>query len=465
MASDDAKIGFLGALAIAIGSSIGGGLWATPVIAGSIGGPIAVLLMVLVAVPVFLAFPTYFTLAKAWPKTAGSYYYTTRMLIPERENLSKMVGWTTAWAGLLMGGFIYLRYMVLGGASFLNAVFPAVPTAVFTALLLTFSFGVVWFGIRVTGLIEILLDVVLLLAVGVIVFGGILNIDLSNLSPAMPNGLLGALPAYAILFTLGGGALDIINFGGEIDDAENSIGGIIATGVVVDILVAAAVILVAVGVVSSAQLSGQTLAFVVGQYMTGSLALLSGIGALVAGLTTNIASVALFDRFFLALIDDNVLPEWMGRENEHGEPVYLLLAMFVVAVGTAFVDVSLGALSASFAFFFVANILLLSLVGFRLPSTFPEIFDVESVANSRLLRPAVVRWTALVTVVIAVLMFLFLALTQPEAFLWYLAILVASVLVFGLRWWQVGDSSRLMSSGVGFRPVQSDGGEQLNRSD
>ncbi|WP_256687687.1 APC family permease [Halococcus qingdaonensis] len=465
MVSENAKIGFVGGVAIAIGSSVGGGLWATPVIAGAMGGPITVLIMLLVAVPTFLALPTYLTLTKAWPKTAGSYYYTTRMLLPERKNLSKLVGFTISFSGLMLGGLIYLRYMLLGGASFLNAIVPTISTELFTVLLLTISFAVVWFGIRATGVAEIVLDAVLLLSIGVIVGGGLLNVEMANLTPVMPEGFIGALPAYAVLLTLGGGAIKIINFGEEIEDVENTIGGIIVTSAIVDILVSVVVLFVAVGVVSYAQLEGQTLGFVVGQYLSGNLVVVTGIGALVAGFTTNIASVAVFTRIFSVLVDDNVFPEWVGRENEHGEPVYFLLVLYVLSVALTFVDVSFGTLAASFSFLFVVPLMIHSIVGVRLPSTFPDIFDAESVASTRWLRPRVVRWSALGLFVILAIMTVFLVVTQPQAFVAYLGLVAVSVLVFGLRWWQVGDSSRLMSSGVGFRTVQSDGGEQLNRSD
>src|SRR5699024_3746809 len=152
-----------------------------------------------------------------------------RMLLPERKNLSKLVGFTISFSGLMLGGLIYLRYMLLGGASFLNAIVPTISTELFTVLLLTISFAVVWFGIRATGVAEIVLDAVLLLSIGVIVGGGLLNVEMANLTPVMPEGFIGALPAYAVLLTLGGGAIKIINFGEEIEDVENTIGGIIVT--------------------------------------------------------------------------------------------------------------------------------------------------------------------------------------------------------------------------------------------
>ena len=457
---NSSKIGFVAALATMIGLNMGGGLWSTPAIAGSITGSSAVGSMLLAAVPLFLAFPAYFTLSKVWPTSPGHYYYPSRVLV-ENETLGHLIGWLVGWTRLIVEALLSYTFMVLGGAAFLHLLVPSVPRYLFVVGLLTVAFGTVWFGLRVVGWIEIGLVVLLLATVAVFVVGGLPHVDPANLSHAMPNGFVNFLSSIGIVYILAAGGLGIIDVGGEIDDASNTIGKVLLYGIGGVVLIDALVTLVVVGAVPFSQLGGKTLSFVAGQYFSTGLTTLVGLGAVVAGLSTVLAILPMHFRFYMAMAEDNLLPDWINTRNRYGEPIIPLIGAYVLAVATAYFNLPLGTMAAGFVFPLIGMMILVSLAGFRLPTTHPEIFERESLKSSSMTSPTVVRWSSFLAVVTMTVMFAFLAYKNQQPFQWFLIIMAAGVAIYVVRLLISGsddllpESSRLGIPGRG-EPAESD---------
>jgi APA family basic amino acid/polyamine antiporter len=446
-------LGFVGGLATIVGLTIGGGLWASPAVAGAIAGPGVIVLALLVWVPVVLAYPVYSTLSRAWPVSAAHYYYVTHYLFPNRPRASQLVGWTFAWNMLAIGGFVYLQYMVVGAADFLNILYPSVSVRIFTALLLISSFIAVWFGLRVVGRIETVLAAALLFVIGLFLAVGLPAVSVERLTPLAPNGPTSLIGAYAILFALGAGTVASIDIGGEVEDAETAISKFILLGAVANISTATLVSLVTVGLADYTELQGETVGYVAQQYLPGYTIVVIAIGAVLAGVTTNMSSLVLFNRYFEMATDEGILPSWIGRENSHGEPKYLLAAMFLAAMVFVYLGVDLGAMATSFAFGFLFLILLIAIVGIRLPSKSPEVFEQSTVQRSRVCTPAVVRFASIGLLVLLLLVIALTAAGRPVAFGWYCASTVLGLVIYGLRWYQTDEGHLHPDSGQ--RPIPS----------
>ncbi|MFC7192871.1 APC family permease [Halocatena marina] len=436
--AEEPKIGLASSVAIAVGIAIGGGLWVTPVVAGFAAGPAAAGLILPAAVPILLAFPAYFTLSKIWPVSPGHYYYPSRLLTPENKHIGQLAGWVLVWSNFFITGFFILPSSLAGGASFLHTVFPSVSSKTFTIGLLLFTFVVVWFGLRAVGWVEVVLAVLLLVAVGIIIAGGILHVQIDNLTPVIPKGVSSLLSTYAIVYTLGFGALLTIDIGGEIRDAHDSVDKAVLYGVSVDIVTAALVGIVVVGTTSYTQLEGQTLDLIAKEYLPPALVVVSGFGAVIAGLTTILAIITVVNRYIMAAADDGILPTWVGKQNKHGEPTIMLIVIYAGAIVASISDLPLSTIVSGYVFSQLLLVILVLFVGARLPNVYPEVFEHERVKESRLISPSVVRWSSICAILIMAVALTFLAISSQTAFGIFLLIAVIGVVIYVVRWWQAG---------------------------
>jgi amino acid transporter len=411
----ESKVGLIQSVAIAIGLSVSGSLFTTTVIATSIAGPTAILLTLVVAITIVLAFPAYITLAKTWPISPGHYYYTSRLLIPENRQLSQIVAWSAGWSLFFMISVFILQLLSIGSADFLHDFFPMIPATLFTAIVLTISFIIAWFGLEAVGWTEILVISILFLTITVLVVAGLLNINTNNLTPIIPNEFQGLLPVIGILYTLTFGGLLLIDLGGNIEDAETNIGKVIGTATASEILPSLLIIVVVAGVIPSAQLEGETLAFVAQQFLTNDLVIIIAVGALFATISTNLAAIPLALRYVVAGVEDGILPDKLGHRNKHGELTVPLLIMYIVSIATIPLDLSLSTMATAYTLGTVTLIALVLLVGVRLPTTTPEIFEQNIIKSSQFLRPKIVRISSLIAFIITFSVLVTTAIRYPTS--------------------------------------------------
>lgn len=424
------KLGWLGALALALGLNIGGGLWATPVIAASIGGPITIVVALLCILPVLLAAPTYITLSKTLPTSAGSYYYPTRLLAGEDNTFGQVAIWAIIWSQMAMGGFAILRTVLAAGASYLHAFFPAVSTQLFTLLLLAITFAVAWYGLEAVGDAEIVMAGLLVISLVVVLGVGLMNVDVSNLTPVAPNGTVAALSTYALVFSTIVGGLSIIDVGGEIDNPERTIGHVILFSTGATLVVCAAIVLVSVGVLPHSDLQNATLQYVTAQYLPDYLVVLSSIGALLAGLSTAIGLVPALGRWVMATAEDGILPKIATEQNRHGEPKYVIYFLVVLSTASVVLDVPLSQVVSAAALTGLGQVIPVCATGILLPSRHPELFEREGIRQSRYLSPRTVRWSAVGAVTLLTIMLVTRGMNSPQGVLWYGVFLASGVLIY-----------------------------------
>lgn len=436
MSNSHSKIGFILGLAIIIGATIGGGFWATPLVAGAIAGPVSLLLILSVFVIILLAMPAYVTLARVWPTSPGHYYFPTRMMFKENQRLSHLLGWIPNWAAIFIGGFTVTRYMTASGAQFLNSMFPSLSVQFFTILLITISIIILWFGISIAGKVEVVLSAVLLLSISAIVIYGFTQFETGNFTPVAPEGLSSLPAALAILFSLGAGPLLAIDISGEIEDPDTSVRNVILLGGAANIGFGLLIGLVVFGVTPYTQMSGITLTTIAQQEFSPLLSLISGCGALLAGVTTNVGYLLLVNRYAEAATDDGILPRWLGRENRYGEPMFLLVLIYGISIFAIIVDLPLSAIASGFSFVLLGQAIAVLLVGIRLPSQYPEVFEAKNVRSSKFLSPGVVRWSSLIAAIITIIVFLYLAATEQVTFMWYVAISISGLMIYAVQNWR-----------------------------
>ncbi|RJT07916.1 APC family permease [Halococcus sp. IIIV-5B] len=433
---DKPKLSWIGGLAVALGLNIGGALWTKPIVAGYLGGPIASLMIIVAVVPIILAAPTYILLTKVWPISPGHYYYPTRLLLPENQRISKLIGWVSIWVSIITASFVLLPVLMYAGASYLHALMPAVSSSTFSVLLIICTISVVWFGLRAVGIIEIVFAAALVVIVGIILSGGVINIRPENLSPIMPNSLVSTLSTVGILFTTIFSGLSLVDLSGDIENPEKVFGRLLVLSTGATAAISGLVALVGVGVVPYSELQGQTLRYVTSQFLPSSLLVLSTIGSLIAGITSGIAILTIIGRFVRATAEDNLLPGFMGEENRFGEPKYLLVLIGITSITTVVLDVPITLIVTGGSLASVGRIAIMCITGARLPSSRPDFFEKESVQNTSYLTPTIVRWTATGAAICLIAMWISLALQDFIGLLSYVIFAVIGISIYGYRWLQ-----------------------------
>ncbi|WP_226043080.1 APC family permease [Natrinema sp. DC36] len=430
---EETKIGFLASVAAAIGISIGGGVWVTPVVAGSMAGPTIILLGVLAAIPIFLSFPAYFTLIKGWPTSAGHYFYPSRLLLPENKSVGQLIGWLAVWMMTSLGAVAIIQYILIPGAEIIHSVAPIVSTHSLVLLLITFSFTVVWFGLRMIGWIEIVLSALLLISIAAVVLPGFGAVNPDNLSPLTPPSVGGAVAAFALLYSIAAASFYTVDFGGGVKDAEERVTQSITIAATANITIAILIGVVSVGIVSYTQLSNETLAFVALQYLPSELLVVVGFGAVLAGVTSNIVFIMIMNRYVKATASDGLIPDIFGKTNKYGEPMNFLVLLYVITIATTFLNIPLSVLATCLTLAFLTTFSIGPLIGIRLPSQFPDFFEKDALQSSRYLTPTLVRYTSIGAIGINTVSFAFVSFQTPLAFAVYLGLITIGTVLYGIR--------------------------------
>lgn len=444
---DNQKIGLLAGFCISVGTAIGGGLWVNPVVTASIGGPIVIPYLVLAIAPILCAIPGYAALVKAWPVTPGHYYYLTRFLAPKNRKLGKFVGWSALWPWMGISVSVAFVQVSLGAAGYLNNLIPAIPFQIHQLILIAFTLAIVWFGLRAVGWTEITLVGLLFLSLVVMFVLGMANIDTSNFTPANPNGHVSAIGAAALVAGSISNGFLIIDLSDDIRDAADSVPKILLSGLLTNAFVATLIVILALSIVPAPQLAGQTLVFVTGQYLPEVLNLFPITGAILASVSTTLAFVLLFNRYCIAASEEGILPGWIQTRNRHDEPIYVLLAVAILSTTIVIADLPISSLSYGAILAVMSYPLLISIASLRFTYEYEDLFEKQSLGESSILTPRVVRVFSSLAIVFISALFIFGAVTNPMGFALYAIAALSGIGIFAIRW-ITGSKEEIIEDGV-----------------
>lgn len=314
---------------IAIGMTIGGGIFVFTGIVLRITGPALPIAYALAWIPILVSMFPLAMLAAAIPTTGGNYRYPSRMV-------SRGLAFTGVWVYALATFFGQIPLYAITCGRFVHAVFPGVSPLLFAAGLVTLLCVINVLGVKLAAQVQGVMVVVLALAILYYGVQGPLHFDPSRfegmLHPGAGNLLLGtALLSFTYL-----GSNGLIELGGEIREP----GRVIPRAILITFpVVATLYLLVAVTtlnaapwqttilaeepVIDTARASLGSLGFVV--FMMG--------GAVLALLTTLNAIFILGTKSLLVIIDDGLLPRVLGTINRRfGTAHWLLLAVWAIAM-------------------------------------------------------------------------------------------------------------------------------------
>ena len=354
---------------IAIGFTIGGGVFVFTGIVLRIAGPALPLAYGLAVIPVFISMLPLAMLGAAIPATGGNYKYPSRMVSP---GLAFVGVWTYALATF----FGQIPLYSIACARYASIFLPGLSVELVAAGIITFFMLINVLGVRLAARFQALMVVILIAALLYFAACGMTRFDAANLSGFGVKGAGGVFLGTALLTFTYFGSNGIIELGGEIKEPGKVIprAFMVAFPVVMILYLLLAIALV--GAVPWRELAAADEPLLkAGRIFlprAGFLFFVAG-GAILALITTLNAIFIVGTKSLLALINDNLLPRSIGSVNRRFGTAHLLF-LFIWAF--SLVGVFSGLPLETFASYSALGGLIIFfpvlLASMRLPKRYPE---------------------------------------------------------------------------------------------
>ena len=313
--------------AIAVGQTIGAGIFVMTGMAAGFTGPSVPLAYLLAVIPVVFLMLSLAMLGSALPTTGGNYKYASRLFSPR----AAFIGVWGFMGGTLVGAF---PLWALSGARYLQAVME-VDTVAAAVAIMTILFLVNLVGISMAAAVQALF--VLLMLIALIMFGitGIPHIDPANFTPFFPAGVHGFILATCVLTFTHLGANSIVELGGEIKNPGRVIPRAFMISIPLVTVIYLLVAVTAVGVVPWSKLAGQPLTAAAEVFMgKGAFNFFVIGGGMLAIITTLNAGFMWGTKSLLVMAADGLFPRALTAVNRRfGTPHWFLLFIYLVSCG------------------------------------------------------------------------------------------------------------------------------------
>ncbi|MEM3770435.1 MAG: amino acid permease [Candidatus Bathyarchaeia archaeon] len=356
-------LGLYDATAISIGAIVGAGIYVVTGIAAGFAGPALIVSMLLAAAVSTLTAMSFAELT-AWKPIEGSIYEYSYQLI------SPFAGFLTGWMWVISNTFAGAA-VSLGFASYLCALFPALPPNIVAAVF-CFLFTVLnYFGIRQSALMNNILVAAKLSILGFFMIYGFFHVNPSNFASFNPF-QVGVLSSAFYIFFAYGGFARVAVVAEEVKDARKNVPKAIMLSLAISTVVYILVGFVAVGLVDASRLAGSNSPLAEAMSATGnSLAVYTvSAGGLIATASVLLTAVLGVSRMAYAMARRKDLPQALSRLHTKYNTPYL--AIWIVGVAMTllvlFVDITRVVAISNFALLFyyaLANISALRLKAYN----------------------------------------------------------------------------------------------------
>jgi APA family basic amino acid/polyamine antiporter len=360
---------------IAIGMTIGGGVFVFTGIVLRIVGPALPIAYALAWIPILISMFPLAMLAAAIPTTGGNYKYPSRMVSPG-------LAFTGVWVYALATFFGQIPLYAITCGRYVNAVFPAAGPLAFAAALVTLLCVINVLGVKLAAQVQGVMVVVL--AAAILYYGaqGPLKFDPSRFDGIGAIGPGHLLLGTALLSFTYMGSNGIIELGGEIKEP----GRVIPRAILITFpVVAILYLLVAVTTVNAAAWQTTVLAeepvIDTARASLGSAGFVFFMlgGAVLALVTTLNAIFILGTKSLLVIIEDGLLPRRLGAiSTRFGTPHWLLLVVWAVSMVGLASGLSLETLASYAALGSILIFVPVLLAALALPRRYPERYAAAS---------------------------------------------------------------------------------------
>jgi APA family basic amino acid/polyamine antiporter len=356
---------------IAVGFTIGAGVFVFTGIVARIVGPALPLAYGLAVIPVFISMLPLAMLGAALPTTGGNYRYPSRMVSPG-------LAFVGIWVYVLSSFFGQIPLYALSCGTYLQAFWPALSPTWVAAGILTFFYVVNLLGIRPAAQVQGIMVVVLILALLTYAVRGWGRFDPGNLHDFFQQGPGNLTLGVALLTFTYLGSNAVIELGGEIRDPDRVIPRAIMLAFPLVTIVYLLVAVATVGAVPWTELAGeeepliQVARVTMGKYGVSFFI----IGGAILALTTTLNALFMVGtKSLLTIVDDGLLPRILGRINPRFGTAHWLLTLIwllsLIGVASGFSLETFAAYAALGGMIIFGPILIAVLV---LPRRYPEAY-------------------------------------------------------------------------------------------
>lgn len=320
------KMNLLSCILMGVGSIIGASVFATtPIAIKIIGGNGIVLGFICAALFVFLRSIPEMLLVSALPANGGSYMYLTRLVHP-------IMGAWDAFNELVVG-VMKIATMALTFSTYFCMMVPACPEKAAAVVCIVIFTIISCFGIKLSSTVQNVCVGILIVALGIYIFGG-WGAAVVPLSEVISTTIqLGALwAAMGIMHGSLIGANVLYYSAEEIENPGKNVPIAYLVSTLATAVIYAAIAYVTVGVMPNFY-EIDNLATVAGKFLSpGMLIFFVSGGALLAVVTSINSAMMMFSRINFAAARDGLFPGIICVSNKHGAPVYSLWVNSVIAI-------------------------------------------------------------------------------------------------------------------------------------
>ncbi len=309
---------------ITIGFIIGGGVFVFTGIVFRITGPALPIAYALAGITVFMSILPMAMLGSAIPCNGANYKYPSRLFSP-------VIAFVGSWTFTLCAFFGLIPLLVNGCVTYIQSFFPDIPSLSAALILLTFFYLVNLLGVKIAAIIQGILLLVQLSALLLYSATGLIELDLMHFDDIWQQGAGNILLGASLLTFTYTGANAIIELGGDIIHPRQSIprAFFISFPIVALVYILVAIATAGMVTVEMPNESKETLIQVSSMMFKepGRIFFVFG-GAVVALVTTLNALFITGSKSFLVIVQDNLLPQSLGKLSPKLNTPYRVLTLF-----------------------------------------------------------------------------------------------------------------------------------------
>lgn len=308
-------IGMVSLVAFAVGTMVGGGVFALSGIVVSDAGPGSIIAYVLAGIVMMLSAVCFAAVAsRAQPGDTG--------YAPIGTVLSPMWRFITMWAFYIMG-VTGIAYVLMSFGSYLKYFIPKMP-AIYMALIAAVLLMLLNFGpASIVGKAETVMVGFKIGVLVLLIIFGIVGFAPKEFTDWTPHGLSPIFTTTALLFTAYSGFNVITNMSGHVKNPQKRVpmAIMISLGIVALVYIGVAVALVSSGAASDPNFRDQALSLAAKKLMGGWGAILVTIAACVSTLSGANANLLGSSELLVRMSATGDLPPKIGRLNKQKDPV------------------------------------------------------------------------------------------------------------------------------------------------
>jgi amino acid transporter len=340
---------------ISTGAMISSGLFVLPGIAFTAAGPSVIISYLIASLLIIPAFLSTAELATAMPKAGGNYFFTDRSIGPWVGTLVGMSDWFSL--------ALKSAFALIGIGSFLLLFFPDFTEIQIKAVAIIFcliSVVVNIAGIKHSGRFQAILVIFLLAILVFYIAYGSFFLEGARYSPFVPYGFNSMFATAGLVAISFGGLTKIPNVAEEVKNPGRTIPLAMMISWLVVTVLYALVVFVTIGLVSPERLSGSLIPISIGAQNFLGLpgALLLGLAALFAYITTATAGVLTASRTPFAMSRDALMPNLFQKLSSRGIPVFSILitsAFMIIIILFLSLEALIKVASTSFLYVYMFN--------------------------------------------------------------------------------------------------------------